>query len=177
MKDQSKFQVGDVVIACNGSRPATITGIYGNAIYAKYNHNGAGARYNHGGIKHYEENTMSNNSTLYSIKKEDGTVTYGVHVGTDSANRFLMEEKGTGQIILANKSQLEEVLPYTFSVRMNGKTVHFQGEPGKVKKNDVLLYTGDGADKFEIAMVTGVDTKNKGAAKTFSGRKLATEDI
>lgn len=172
-----KFNIGDIVVSMNGKRPAKITYVSGYYIHAKYMHNGSSVRFSKDNIKIYEEEQMTTANTLYQITQEDGTVTFGIHVGTNSANMLLIEEKGTGKIIFAKKDQVEEVLPFTFSVRQNGKNVHYLGEPEKVKKGDVLLYTGEGADRYELAVVTGVDTKNKSANKTFKGKKLTTEDI
>jgi hypothetical protein len=172
------FKVGDLVILKGGRKPLKITDAYGTYCYARYVHNNQSKSLRYNEINLYEdEQAMSNSNTLYQIKNDNGTVSYGTHVGTNSSNQFLIEEKGTGRIILANKAQLEEVLPYTFSVRMNSKLVHFQGEPEKVSKGDFLLYTGEGADNAEIAYVVAVDTKNKTATKTFKGRKLVTQEI
>lgn len=173
----ANFNNGDIVVSMNGKRPAKIHYISGYYVHAKYLHNGASIRFNKDNIKLYEEENMTTASTLYQITQEDGTVTFGTHVGTNSANMLLIEEKGTGKIIFAKKEQVEEVLPFTFAVRQNGKNVHYLGEPDRVKKGDVLLYTGEGADKYELAVVTGVDTKNKTATKTFKGKKVLTEDI
>jgi hypothetical protein len=173
-----KFTVGDVVVSFNGKRPARITHISTYYVHAKYLHNGASIRFASNNIKLYEEETaMSQTNTLYQVKLEDGTITFGIHVGTNSSNQLLIEEKGTGRIIFASKSQVEEVLPFTFSVRQNGKTVHYLGEPDRVAKGDVLLYTGEGADRYELALVTAVNTKNKSATKTFQGKKVLTEEI
>jgi len=176
------FKEGDIVISTNGKRPAVVTSTYGwgtssGYVYAKYLHNNASIRFDANNVKLYEESNMTDSKTLYSLTKEDGTVVYGTHVGTNSQNKLLIEIKGTNEIILADKSQLEEVVPYTFSVRINGKNVHYQGEPDKFKKHDVLLFTGNGADKMEIGMVTAIDTKNKGASAAFKGFKLVTEEI
>lgn len=180
--DDLKFKEGDIVVSINGKRPAKVTSIYqygrhGGHVYAKYLHNNTSVRYEMANVKLYGDTTMTDTKTLYSLTKEDGTIVYGTHVGTNSQNKLLIEIKGTNEIVLADKSQLEEVIPYTFSVRMNGKNTHYQCEPNKFKKNDVLLFTGGGADKFEVAMVTAVDTKNKGATTAFKGLKLVTEEI
>lgn len=183
--DSVNFKVGDLVIAHNGKRPAQVTYAYNNRtqygntgyVNAKYLHNNTSVRFDCSRIRIYEENDVADSKTLYSLTREDGTVVYGVHVGTNSQNKLLIEVKGTNEIVLADMSQLEEVVPYTFKVRINGRDQHFQGEPGKFKKGDVLIYTGNGADKVEIAMVTAVDTKNKGASGTFKGIKVLTEEL
>lgn len=179
MANNDKFEIGDIIISSFGKKPLQITQVYSNQVYAKYIHSNTTKSFYKSEIKHYEdEDAMATPSnTLFQIKHEDGTVTYGTHVGTNSANQYLIEEKGTGKIILANKSQLEEVLPYTFAVRLDGKTVHFQGEPDKVKKGDVLLYTGNGADNAQFAYVTAIDTKNKSATKAFKGLRIQTSEL
>lgn len=178
MSQKHNFQVGDIIVSLYGKKPLKIYQVYSNQVYARYLHNNQSKSFYASDIKLYEDETMSTNTnTLYQISLEDGSVTYGTHVGTNSSNQYLIEEKGTGKIILANKNQLEEVLPYTFSVRMNGKTMHFQGEPEKVKKGDVLLYTGEGADNAQFAYVTNVDTKNKSAAKAFKGLRVQTTEL
>lgn len=178
MTRETDFKIGDIVVSNNGKMPLKITQVYSTQVYAKYLHNNSTKSFYKSEIKYYEEENMTQiSNTLYQITNEDGSVTYGTHVGTNSANQFLIEEKGTGKIILAQKSQLEEVLPYTFAVRMNGKTIHFQGEPTKISKGDILMYTGDGADAAQIAYVTQTDTKNKTATKAFKGVRIVTAEI
>jgi hypothetical protein len=48
---------------------------------------------------------------------------------------------------------------------------------GSVEKGDIVIVMDGGVDKFTIGMISAVDTKNKTATKTFSGRKLTTEAI
>lgn len=118
---------------------------------------------------------MAETKTLYSFTKDDGTVAYGTHIGTNSSNQYLIEEKGTGTIHVFDKKNLEEVLPYTFSAKMGNSENHYVGTPGALKKGDILLYTGSSTP--QIAVVTGVDTKNKSARSKFKGAKIVTEDI
>lgn len=179
MATNDKFEVGDIIISNYGKKPLKITSVYSSQVYASYLHNNATKSFYKSDIKHYEDHDAmtTTSNTLFQITLEDGSVTYGTHVGTNSSNQYLIEEKGTGKIILANKSQLEEVLPYTFAVRLNGKTTHFQGEPEKVVKGDVLLYTGEGADNAQFAYVTAVDTKNKSATKAFKGLRVQTSEL
>jgi hypothetical protein len=112
--------------------------------------------------------------TLYSFTV-DNKVAYGTHIGTNSSNQYLIEEKGTGTIHVFDKKDLEEVLPYTFSAKMGTSENHYVGTPGAVSKNDILLYTGSSTP--QIAVVTGVDTKNKSARSKFKGAKIVTEAI
>lgn len=109
------------------------------------------------------------------VKDENGEVLFGTHVGTNSSNQFLLEVKGQGNIVVKDPKELEEVLPYTFSVDVAGKEIHYQGKPGTLEKGDLLLIPGNGS--FVIAQVKAVDTRNKGARANFKGRKLLTEKV
>lgn len=184
----TNFNVGDIVKKRYGSKLATIVFIrsdltrYGDDIQCRYHKSNqsfwVSARdiipANPDEIDQTESTPMK---TLYSFKKEDGSTGYGNHIGTNSSNQYLIEEKTTGQIHVLDKNQLEEVLPYTFSALINGKETHFIGTPGTLVKGDLLLYTGTGTAIPQIAVVTNVDTKEKTARAKFKGRKLVTEEI
>ena len=172
------FEIGDIVRKTSGKRPLRILRDLGYDKYeCKYIHSNLiiyDCGYN---LVHCEEgNEMTSTNTLYKVVV-DGREFYGVHVGTDSQGRMIVEEKGNGNAIHAiTKDQAEEVVPFTFSVRMKGRDHHFQGDAEKVKAGDILLYTGNGADDFQIALVKNVNTKNK-AAKTWKGKRLTVEDM
>jgi hypothetical protein len=174
---ENNFKEGDIVISKNGTKPAIVTSTYWGKVYARYLHNANSCSFDSCNIQQYygDTTTMTEQKQLYSFTKEDGTIGYGTHIGTNSANQYLIEEKGTGVIHVFAKTDLEEVLPYTFSVKMGNNVTHFLGEEGKVKKGDVLLYTGNSSQTF--AVVNEVNTKNKTAAHKFVGCKLATEAL
>lgn len=172
----SKFQVGDVVVKLNGTSPARVTYISGTYYHCKYLVSG-GTMYDYeSNLKLYETEAMStDNKTLYSFTKEDGTVAYGDHIGTNSQNLYLIEEKGTGSIHIRDKADLEEVLPYTFSAKMGNNETFYVGTPGTVQVGDILLYTGSSSP--QIAVVTAIDTKSKNARSKFKGAKIVTQEI
>ena len=114
---------------------------------------------------------MATEKTLYTFKKSDGTEAFGTHIGTNSQNKFLIEEKVTGEIHVLDKKDLEEVLPYTFSAKMGNSETHYIGNPDALKVDDILLCTSGSTP--QIAVVTAVDTKNK-SAKKFKGAKIMT---
>lgn len=116
---------------------------------------------------------MATEKTLYSFTV-DGKTAYGTHIGTNSSNQYLIEEKGTGTIHVFDKKDLEEVLPYTFSAKMGSSEFHYIGTPDTLKVDDILLCTSGSTP--QIAVVTAVDTKNK-SAKKFKGAKIMTEAI
>jgi hypothetical protein len=175
----SKFNVGDIVTKLYGKKPAIITHIspYSYGHTCKYLDSKQTFRANDHNLKIYNEETemTENTKTLYSFTHPDGKVSYGTHIGTNSQNQYLIEEKTTGAIHVFDKKDLEEVVPYTFSATMGGKETHYVGTPDALKKDDVLLYTGSSTP--QIAVVTGVDTKNKGARAKFKGAKIITEEV
>ena len=178
----AKFNVGDIVTKAYGKKPAKITyayagyGHYNGYYECKYLHNNQTFSAYGNDLKLYEGETdeMATEKTLYSFTV-DGKTAYGTHIGTNSSNQYLIEEKGTGTIHVFDKKDLEEVLPYTFSAKMGTSENHYVGTPGAVSKGDILLYTGSTSP--QIAVVTEVDTKNKSARSKFKGAKIVTEAI
>ena len=182
-KAEPKFQVGDIVRKTYGETPLRVESVvpwggYGYRIKARYLHSQRVVDYENENayVLIEEETKMTTTNTLYKITTAEGEV-YGTHIGTDSSGRYIMEEKGTGAIRVVSAKDIEEVLPFTFSVRMGGREQHFQGEAGKFTIGDILLYSGGGADKFELAVVKKVDTKNKSASRAFEGVRVVTEKL
>jgi transglutaminase/protease-like cytokinesis protein 3 len=175
----SKFNVGDIVTKTYGKKPAEITYLnsYGGHYNCRYLESRQTFYATDNELKlHTEETEMAaDTKTLYSFTNPDGKVAYGTHIGTNSQNQYLIEEKTTGAIHVLEKKDLEEVVPYTFSASMGGKETHYVGTPGALSKGDVLLYTGSITP--QVAVVTGVDTKNKSARAKFKGAKIVTEAI
>jgi hypothetical protein len=173
------FNVGDIVTKQYGKKPAEVTyapSYSGGQFTCRYLESKQTFYARDYDLKLYDEETemTTDTKTLYSFTV-DGVVAYGTHIGTNSSNQYLIEEKGTGKIHVFDKKDLEEVVPYTFSATMGGKETHYVGTPGALKKNDVLLYTGSSTP--QVAVVTGVDTKNKSARSKFKGAKIVTEAI
>jgi hypothetical protein len=173
----SKFNVGDIVTKLYGKKPAEIINSYGHNYWqCRYIDSKQSFYEYESSLKLYTEETemTTDKQTLYSFTI-DGKTAYGTHIGTNSQNQYLIEEKGTGAIHVFDKASLEEVVPYTFSATIGGKETHYVGTPGTLKKNDVLLYTGSTTP--QVAVVIAVDTKNKGARSKFKGSKIVTEEI
>jgi len=172
----AQFNVGDIVTKQYGKKPAEVTYASGGYYTCRYlESKQIFYAYDRDLKLHDEETEMTTDKqTLYSFTV-DGETRYGTHIGTNSQNQYLIEEKGSGTIHVFDKSGLEEVVPYTFSATMGGKETHYVGTPGALKKGDVLLYTGSNTP--QVAVVTGVDTKNKSARAKFKGAKIVTEAI
>jgi hypothetical protein len=127
--------------------------------------------YEHALVLYESFETEIMTQTLYSFIKADGTTGYGTHIGTNSKNEFLIEEKGNGTIHTFDKKDLEEVLPYTFTAKTVNTETNFVGTPDTLKVGDHLLSSAG-----QIYVVTKLDTKEKNAKK-FNGVRLVTEAI
>ena len=177
MSNKHNFNVGDIVISKYGKYPLTINYIGYSRTSGKYLHNGNSCTVDTDNLIPYEpEETIMETKTLYSFTDDNGTTVFGTHIGTNSSNQYIIEIKGGGGIVIKDQKDLEEVLPYTFSVNIGGKEIHYIGEPGKLTKGDILLHTPS-AGQFTVVVVGAVDTKNKTARSKFKGRKLVTESI
>ena len=175
----AKFKKDDIVISKKGKNPARVTenNSWGGYTNVRYLHNDSHSTLVTDNLILYNEseNMTTETPLLYQFKTEDDSTAYGTHIGTNSKNLWLMEEKGSGRVLTIDPKDAEEVLPYTFSVKMRGNTTHYIGEEGVVTNGDVLLYTG--GDYPEIATVTAVNTKNKSARAKFTGRRVITEQL
>ena len=177
-KQENPFKVGDKVIKANGKKVMTVTYISHQNIHARYDHSGQTAYGHHTTFKYHEEESHGmTKDSIYKLNLDTDQTIFANYRGTDSSGNWLMERIGNGGgIIVVAKERCEEVLPYTFSVRMGGREQHFVGEAGKLKKGDILLYTAGGVDNFAFAVVKNVDTKNKGA-RPWEGVRVLTEAI
>ena len=175
-----KFNVGDIVISKNGKHPLKVTcrpSWDGGTWQLRYLHNNKLNYVDKWNINDnyslYETSETMTAQTLYSFDL-NGVTTFGTHIGTNSQNKYLIEEKTTGAIHILDKDQLEEVMPYTFAAKLSGSEQHYICTPGALKVNDILLCTAGNSPT--VAVVTALDTKNKSARK-FKGAKIVTEGI
>lgn len=122
----------------------------------------AASRYN----KPLKENTMAEKK-LYQIGDDFGGVKYGHKLATNSAGKWVMEIKGTGEVITCDKDNIEEVMPYTVSVQFQtGKTVyHYLAEKGSVELN--AFYIFDSLHGRAVVQVVKLDTKSPNATAEF----------
>lgn len=176
----NKFKKGDIVISKYGKYPARITdpNNYWDYCSGVYLHNNKSCTLAKANLVLYNETeTMTaQTQSLYQFKLPGSQESlYGHHIGTNQQNMWVMEEKGTGKIHVIPKESAEEVLPYTFTVKMRGNSTSFIGAPDDVKVGDTLMYTG--GDYPELAVVTAVNTKNKSARSKFVGVKLVTTPL
>lgn len=171
----NQFQVGDIVIKRYGSKPFRITQRYGTRVVGRYLHNNNTVGTYIDEVKPFEGNDYpaTPSKTLYTFKDSEGNVTFGTHVGTNSQNLYILEVKGVDGYVVKDPEELEEVLPYTFSVKKNNRDYHYIGEPGKLSQGDWLILE-EPSNSYLIVQVQAVNTKNKGAKKKFKGCKIVT---
>lgn len=178
-----KFEIGDVIISKQGKYPLKVVTLPPNSHpncswTLQYLHKNETKWVENWCIEQnyslYESSETTMTNSLYSFTKADGMTAFGTHIGTNSQNKFLIEEKVTGEIHIIDKEHLEEVLPYTFSAKIGSNESHYIGTPDVLKVGDILLHTG--STNPQVAVVTAVDTKNKGAKK-FKGSKIVTVEI
>jgi len=113
-----------------------------------------------------EENTMTEKK-LYQINTPLDDVKYGHKLAVNSAGKWVMEVKGTGEVITCDKNDVEEVMPYTVSIQFEtGKQIYsYLAEKGSVELN--AFYIFDAALGRAIAQVVKLDTKSPAASVEF----------
>ena len=129
-------------------------------------------------FKPYENNdqTIMSKEQLFTWTDKEGYQCYGTYLATNTAGKYVIEEKQTGNIVTMSADDVEEVIPWTFSAKLDGlKEKHFIGND-TIKKGDVLLQIDSRSSNNKIWVVTDVNTKNKTATK-FVGRRVVTEEI
>lgn len=121
-----------------------------------------------------KENTMTEKK-LYQINIQETpafsyTIKYGHKLAVNSSGKWVMEIKGTGEVITCDKDDVEEVLPYTVSVQFEtGKQIYnYLAEEGSVELNafyivDVPYLTQYSPVGRYIAQVVKLDTKSPAA--------------
>jgi len=115
-----------------------------------------------------EENTMTE-KTLYEIKDAvSNTTQYGFKLAVNSQGQWVMEIKGSGDVVAVDKKSVTEVMPYTISVQYSdgGQPYHYFNEARDLVVDDFFINaaTYDSTSKpYQIGRVTAVDTKSKAA--------------
>jgi len=113
-----------------------------------------------------EENTMTEKK-LYQINTPLDAVKYGHKLAVNSAGKWVMEVKGTGEVITCDKDDIEEVMPYTVSIQFEtGKQIYsYLGNKDQLELNAFYLF--DSPMGRCIAQVVKLDTKSPVATKEF----------
>lgn len=175
-----EFSVGDVVVKPSGKKPFQLTYIPDRPskwtpYKGTYLHNGAEVQSER--VVLYDKSKEMSKKTVYSFTDDSGELVRGLHIGTNSKGLYILEvDDGRDDYVLKDPKDIEEIIPYTFSVEVSGREIHYLGEPGKINEGDFLIQkTGRGT--FEIVQVKQTNTRNKQARNKFKGFRVVTEAI
>jgi len=170
----SDWEVGEVYYRENGTQPFVITYIPDGTCRNDSNSMDYMCDYLNGtrnipGTKTYlikaeiEGEIQMANNTLYQVK---GHELYGTQIATNSEGKIVLEMKGTSEVKAYEKSELEEVMPYTVGVKFidGGQNYHFETDKGNVSEGDLIVRLDDG-HYGKVAEVVSLDTKSKAATK------------
>lgn len=162
-----KFNVGDIVRLKYGSRQAEVTDINGGYMHIRWLHN------NMMGYDAYVSNYVlvteeekqnkgaTKMTTLYEVKY-DGEIKIATKLMEKSKTSWIMEIKGSGNVIVVDASAVTEIMKYTVEVFCDGKTTHYEAVQGEFNEGDIYLTKG-----LQMARIVKVDSKSKNANTEF----------
>jgi hypothetical protein len=112
---------------------------------------------------------MATEKTLYEIKNGE-LVSYGYKLAVNSQGQWVMELKGSGDVVAVDKKNITEVMPYTISVKYKngGQFYHYFDENRTVKKGDILVVESAVDGQLVLVQVMDIDTKAKTATREIS---------
>jgi hypothetical protein len=108
--------------------------------------------------------------TLYEINLTSGTV-FGHKLAVNSQGMWVMEVKGTGQVIAVDKETVSKVLPYTIAIKYTegGTAYHYVANADDGwKVDDFAICMPYGSGGYQLARIVGIDTKSEKATTEFS---------
>lgn len=111
--------------------------------------------------------------TLYEIKTTSGTI-FGHKLAVNSQGMWVMEIKGTGNVVAVDKETVSKVVPYTIGVKYTegGTVYHYiaSADDGW-KADDFAICLPYGAGGYQLARIVAVDTKSDKATAEFNPLK------
>lgn len=116
-----------------------------------------------------------NMSTLYQIDESR----YGTKLATNSKGMWVMEVKGTGDVITVDPKTVEEVIPYSVRIQFFGNgfnSYDYWCEKDKLNIGDLVLVTNSPHGP-QFASVVGVDVKSKKANKNLECKRVVLEEV
>lgn len=117
-----------------------------------------------------KEPEMTNNAKLYEIAPETSSeeILYGTKLAVNSQGHWVMEIKGTGQVVTADPKRISVVTPYTIAIQFfdnSGTKYQYLAEKGMCQVGDVFVL--DAPFGISMVVVVDVDTKSEKATKEF----------
>lgn len=170
-----KFKVGDSVRLKNGTAEIRVTHVSGTIIHGEYvnSTNTVGPRHQDAFVPftkddNQKEKAMNTNTLYQFFSMTDDATLFGNHIGTNSQGLWIMEVKGTGRIVAVNKTDVEEVLPYSLGIKfLNGNSVVYNYLAEKDKYDLGFYLMKDRNQETVIVQVVSLDTKSKMATVDF----------
>ncbi len=181
----AKFQEGDFVRKAMGKRVAVVTRVVGmDRFHVTYLHNNkrCGYEWQREYVKvnkdEYNEKgeqlTMSATNKLYEINYAGEAARIATKLMEKSPTSWIMEVKGTNEVLVVPAANCKEIIPYTIKVVYTSGTVsHYHADPGQYEKGDIYLVTTSG--KPELAQIVEVDSKGVSNKEFKHSGKLVVE--
>lgn len=156
-----RIQVGDFVKKPSGSRTALVLEeLYGDGLHIQWQHNGTKSRvYRRDFVK---ADAMTNSTTLFEVN-HNGTTKIATKLMEKSNKAWIMEIKGTCEVLVVDPKDVSEIVPYTIEVNLNGNSQHFQVDEGAYNVDEVYLM----GKTLQLARIVKLDTRNKATKNTF----------
>lgn len=180
------FNRGDYVRKKYGTRVAEVQTCNDSGnLQIKYLHNGKAAYYEHArdyvkvNKEDYNEKgeliaMAANGNKLYEITSEGETTRIATKLMEKSPTQWIMEVKGTNEVLVVSSSQCKEIIPFTIKVVYTSGTIAvYHAEPDQYKKGDVYLVTTSG--KPELAQVVELDCKQPSGKEFKHSGKIVLE--
>lgn len=110
---------------------------------------------------------------LYEFKVEGETL-FGVRLATNSEGKWVMETKGGKGVYAVDKSELQEVIPYSILVQphYSKDKIHMMAEKGKYTVGEI--YVMENSSGFALYRVVKVDTKTNTSHTFTPSEKIPT---
>ena len=186
-----KFGIGDMVRLTTGTSPLIVQQQHRNKYTGEWEYDLeylSGVSKTHrkeSKLVAYEEDEETEKK-LYEIKETSAlfdnktrTIGYGHKLAVNSKGQWVMEIKGTGEIMAVSKDQVEEVLPYTIDVQFSNSTntYAYLAEAGEYQTGFYIV-EGQYGSGWQLAQVVKVDSKSRKATKKFKTfGKIALDNV
>lgn len=174
-------KVGELWVKYEGGAPFEITEInYDESYDIKYlrGHEYCWQKFSLKWMPYEEETNQKEEkmtNKLYEITLGEETK-FGAKLAVNSAGEWVMEIKGTGEVLAVDPKACQKVVPYSVNIQFlhGGRSggYSYLADKGEFEVGDFLVQTNG-----NFAQVTAVDTKSEKATKRFEGWKLQATKI
>lgn len=103
-----------------------------------------------------------NMNSLYEVAI-DGSTKIATKLMEKSNKAWIMELKGSNEVVVVDPKDVSEIVPYTIEVNVAGTSQHYQADEGTYSVDDLFVM----GKTLQLARVVKLDTKNKAAKNTF----------